>query len=187
MADIWQTLAEACQTLGISQRTLYRRIDKDEIESKLEDKRRMVLVSLPDDKLMADSMADVADTDITALKDENEDLKQQLQERDSQIDELQAESQNLRELLDEKSSQLHDAEKQAILTDELSADKERLQQQLDELQEDLRQSKERADTITLTLTQQLEQARQPFWRRWRKQKKALPAATIDMGKVEDEG
>ncbi len=38
---------EKWQTLNISQRTLYRRIDKGDVESKLEDGRRLIRIILP--------------------------------------------------------------------------------------------------------------------------------------------
>lgn len=162
MADTWQTLTQACQTLGISQRTLYRRIDKGEIETKLEDNRRLVLASLPDGKPIADVADTMADTGIAALKDQNDELKQRLKEKDSQIAEL--------------TEKLHDTEKKAILADELSADKERLQQQLDvkdgqivELQKTLQQAQ-----VNLDHNQQLlAYAQLPWWRKLGR--KALPA------------
>jgi len=48
MATAWQTLEEAALTLGISSRTLHRRISKGEFQTRLEAGRREVLVSIPD-------------------------------------------------------------------------------------------------------------------------------------------
>ena len=48
MAYAWQSVEEAAVTLGISTRTLHRRISKGEVETRLEDGRREVLVCLPD-------------------------------------------------------------------------------------------------------------------------------------------
>ena len=49
--------------------------------------------------------------------------------------------------------------------------------QINKLQEELRESRERSDTIIMTLTRQVQDAQQlatywqqPFWRRWGKQK-----------------
>lgn len=79
MAKKWQTVADACHILGVSQRTLYRRIKKGEIESKLESGRRLVLI---DDSQVTDSVASVADMADTALleqvKSENEHLRDQV-------------------------------------------------------------------------------------------------------------
>jgi len=50
--------------------------------------------------------------------------------------------------------------------------------QINKLQEELRESRERSDTIIMTLTRQVQDAQQlasywqqPFWRRWGKQKR----------------
>jgi hypothetical protein len=48
VAYAWQSVEEAAVTLGISARTLHRRISKGEVETRLEDGRREVLVCLPD-------------------------------------------------------------------------------------------------------------------------------------------
>jgi hypothetical protein len=50
MAYAWQSVEEAAVTLGVSSRTLHRRISKGEVETRLEDGRREVLVCLPDDE-----------------------------------------------------------------------------------------------------------------------------------------
>src|SRR3954470_11481458 len=48
MANAWQTVEEAALTLGISSRTLHRRIARDEVETRLENGRREVLLTLAD-------------------------------------------------------------------------------------------------------------------------------------------
>jgi hypothetical protein len=48
MAYEWQSVEEAAVTLGVSTRTLHRRISKGEVETRLENGRREVLVCLPD-------------------------------------------------------------------------------------------------------------------------------------------
>src|SRR5438105_2063726 len=48
MATAWQTLEEAALTLGISSRTLHRRLGKGEFPTRLENGRREVLVSIAD-------------------------------------------------------------------------------------------------------------------------------------------
>jgi outer membrane murein-binding lipoprotein Lpp len=47
MANIWQTMEEAALTLGVSSRTLHRRITKGEVETRLQNGRREVLVDVP--------------------------------------------------------------------------------------------------------------------------------------------
>ncbi|MEA2736450.1 MAG: hypothetical protein QOE14_2901, partial [Humisphaera sp.] len=74
MAEAWQTLEEAALTLGISSRTLARRLARGEFETRMENGRREVLVVIdqPDPSLerlaaagrtrsaMADDLADTA-------------------------------------------------------------------------------------------------------------------------------
>jgi hypothetical protein len=66
MATAWQTLEEAALTLGISSRTLHRRLAKGEFETRLENGRREVLVVIPDPEPIAgsESWAPVADNDL---------------------------------------------------------------------------------------------------------------------------
>jgi hypothetical protein len=48
MATAWQTVEEAALTLGISSRTLHRRMSRSEFETRLENGRREVLVVIPE-------------------------------------------------------------------------------------------------------------------------------------------
>lgn len=48
MAQAWQSVEEAAVTLGISVRTLHRRISRGEVLTRLENNRREVLVEVPD-------------------------------------------------------------------------------------------------------------------------------------------
>src|SRR5690606_16636897 len=62
MAQAWQTVEEAALTLGISVRTLHRRMAKGELQSRLEAGRREVFVEIPDpEPLTTDTPADEAD------------------------------------------------------------------------------------------------------------------------------
>ena len=72
MATAWQTLEEAALTLGISSRTLHRKIVKGEVQSRLENGRREVLVAIEEpqsasETLLSDESADMAD--ISAVLD----------------------------------------------------------------------------------------------------------------------
>src|SRR6185437_14252450 len=72
MATAWQTLEEAALTLGISSRTLHRKIVKGEYPSRLENGRREVLVAIeepqiPEQTPLSDESADLAD--ISAVLD----------------------------------------------------------------------------------------------------------------------
>src|SRR5687768_11772662 len=53
MAEAWQTLEEAALTLGISSRTLHRRLARGEFQTRMENGRREVLVVIhqPDPSL----------------------------------------------------------------------------------------------------------------------------------------
>ena len=74
MADTWLTMTDACQTLGISERTLRRRIEQGKIESKLEDGRRLILAD--SDGQMADTLVDKRL--LEQLRSENEYLRDQV-------------------------------------------------------------------------------------------------------------
>jgi len=63
VAYAWQSVEEAAVTLGVSTRTLHRRISKVEVETRLENGRREVLVCLPDpEPEVAEEPADVSDS-----------------------------------------------------------------------------------------------------------------------------
>ena len=67
MATAWQTLEEAALTLGISSRTLHRRLARGEFETRMESGRREVLISITEPELPPQSqpaadMSDMADT-----------------------------------------------------------------------------------------------------------------------------
>ncbi len=85
-SDNWYTIAEAVGVLGVSDRTIRRRIDKGELETKLEGKVRYIRIdsmssTMPDDMSSREL--------INQLKSENERLAQQLSEKDKQIEGLQ--------------------------------------------------------------------------------------------------
>ncbi|MCC6422728.1 MAG: hypothetical protein IT447_04565 [Phycisphaerales bacterium] len=54
MASAWQTLEEAALTLGVSSRTLHRRITKGEVQTRLNNGRREVLVEIVEPEPAAD-------------------------------------------------------------------------------------------------------------------------------------
>lgn len=62
MPYAWQSVEEAALTLGVSSRTLHRRISKGEVETRLENGRREVLVCLPDPEGEEEPQAPFADT-----------------------------------------------------------------------------------------------------------------------------
>jgi len=140
-------LTESCQKLSISQRTLYRRIDKGEIESKLENGKRWVLAALPDNEEMAelsDNLATVVDTEeIERFKQEITGLEQSIKQQTAKIAALETANDNLRSQITEKDHQIADLHRVIAVA----------QNQAHQL---------------------IERMQMPFWRRWLKQK-ALPA------------
>jgi len=100
----WQTVAKACQYLAISQRTLYRRIDKGEIESKVENGRRYVKIDLPNDNDMADSLdSEISRELIDTLKQENENLRKQVDQQQAIIMQLSRNQQMMLESAEQKT------------------------------------------------------------------------------------
>ena len=85
-SDNWYTIAEAVGILGVSDRTIRRRIDKGELETKLEGKVRYIRIDMAS-SIMPDGMS--SRELINQLKSENERLAQQLLEKDRQIENLQ--------------------------------------------------------------------------------------------------
>lgn len=60
MASAWQSMEEAAITLGVSSRTLHRRITKSEVETRLVNGRREVLVTLADPPTASASTSDTS-------------------------------------------------------------------------------------------------------------------------------
>lgn len=67
MAYAWQSVEEAALTLGVSTRTLHRRISKGEVETRLENGRREVLVCLPDPEPEAEATPEPAPVSETLM------------------------------------------------------------------------------------------------------------------------
>src|SRR5688500_2027936 len=57
MAEAWQTLEEAALTLGISSRTLHRRLARGEFQTRMESGRREVLVVIEERDPSLDRLA----------------------------------------------------------------------------------------------------------------------------------
>ena len=99
MATTWLSTIEACRVLGISQSTLRRRIDKGEIDSKLEDGKRLILV-ITDNQLITNLPEQAL---LQQLQDENADLRQQIEYLKEQSSEKDKQIENLQKHLDEAS------------------------------------------------------------------------------------
>jgi hypothetical protein len=84
MATAWQTLEEAALTLGISSRTLHRRIVKGEFETRLENGRREVLIAVPQPP---PALSDVSDDAVQTSGDVVE-FAEQSQAADAPADDI---------------------------------------------------------------------------------------------------
>jgi predicted site-specific integrase-resolvase len=104
MDQKWVTVTDACQRLAISQRTLYRRIDKGLIQSKLDNGKRFILIDLPSDKEKADNFDDMANRElIDSLKSENENLRKQVDQQQAIIMQLSRNQQLMLESKEQKA------------------------------------------------------------------------------------
>ena len=96
-SEEWRTIAELAAQLGVSDRTVRRRIENGEYEAKKEGRKLLVRV----DKLDTQSgiVADMVSKDdlIGILKTQVADLKTQLQQKDRQMEMLQEELGHARE------------------------------------------------------------------------------------------
>ena len=90
----WVTISEATVMLGVSERTMQRRIANGSIEAKVEGKKRYVNIATEGDN---------DDNGVTSMSDKDgmiKWLKNELEERNKQIDRLQEEIKNNRERSD---------------------------------------------------------------------------------------
>lgn len=97
MTGQWKTLKEAGEILGVSESTIRRRIKQDDIQSKVENNKRLILIQ--EVNQMTGQMTEYAHlkTENERLLQENAELKEQLKHRDSQLqvkDEQTAEASN---------------------------------------------------------------------------------------------
>jgi hypothetical protein len=83
MATAWQTLEEAALTLGISSRTLHRRLARGEFETRMEHGRREVLISITEPEMsdvsaVLNAATDTSDNaeefDETGSTDDNQEM-----------------------------------------------------------------------------------------------------------------
>ena len=134
----WLTVPEACQALGVSERTLRRHIDQGKYETQLEKGRRLVCLSVEGDRVTADTQADRTMT--AQLRSEIEHLRDMVSERDRQIQQLMAE-------LTEANQQRNEADRRSdTIILQLTKQTERLSEQLTDGRnqlEDLRTERKR--------------------------------------------
>lgn len=121
MTDEWLTMTEAAAKLGVSERTVQRRVANGDYKTKTENSRKYVYVGDADvnadtdstDEQTADSFDDVSDKVIIKMQQEKVEMQKE------QI--------------------------------------EHLKQLLDDALRDTRESKERSDTIVLSITRQMDE------------------------------
>ena len=84
--DKWYTIMEACHLLGVSRRTLERRIKQGELKSELREGMRYVYLDINADMSQDQSqlLSQLQNENIRLLSDIT-DLKQQLREKDEQL------------------------------------------------------------------------------------------------------
>jgi len=80
MSENWVTISDAAHSLGVTERTIYRRIKEGKIEVKIEDTKRYVKIDPAE--TITDEESDIMSKDelIEHLKDENKYLRQKLDE-----------------------------------------------------------------------------------------------------------
>lgn len=110
----WMTISEASVILGMSERTIWRRISEGKLEAKLDGNRRLVKIEVDDDK-----------SDIIGMTMSDKDalikwLRNELDEKNEQIQRLQMELKQNRERSDAIIMRL---------TEELEAQRRLLEQQ----------------------------------------------------------
>ncbi len=101
--DEWRTIAELAAELGVSDRTIRRRIDDGKYETKKEG--RKILIKLDKIDTESGAMADKVSKDelLDILRDQVADFKAQLQGKDKQIEKLQGQLDRTNEALAEAS------------------------------------------------------------------------------------
>ena len=127
----WLTMSDTVATLGVSERTIQRRVKAGRLETKL-DANGHKLIFLSDEEL-------------STLVGDND--------RQIEADKLRAEIASLKAQLEEKDAMI------SVLQERLAVADQQL---------------ERQQILSLNQQRLLEQANEPFWRRWFKHK-ALPA------------
>ena len=143
MTDEWLTMTEAAARLGVSERTLHRRIATLNLKTKTEGGREYVLLPNDGKETAVDNKDDGTQDDVS---DKDTIIRMQQEQIEMQQDRIEAQQGEI----------------------------ERLHKLLDDALKDVRESKERADTIVLSLTQPLDDRvkmiedmhqRQPLWQK----------------------
>jgi excisionase family DNA binding protein len=146
--DKYISISETAKRLGVSERTVYRRIDKGEIKTTELGEKRVVL---------AESLTDMSQ-DNALLMQQLEAERDMFRQRVSQLeDELE-----------------HEEEKREADSDYWKKRLEEKDKQIEKLQELLAESSHRHDTVVMQLTKIVEYQQQPFWRKLFQRKRLPP-------------
>ncbi len=137
-SDKYLTLTEVAAKLGVSERTIRRRIDKGEIGAEKFDGKLMVV---------ADSITELTEMDTYVNRDKTSLIK----ELQQTVSSLRRQVAALEEQLENKNTQLKEKDVDLRRKDEQMAE-----------------SGQRHDTVVLQMTRLVEYHQQPFWRRWRR-------------------
>jgi excisionase family DNA binding protein len=137
-SDKHLTLTEVASKLGVSERTIRRRIDSGGIGAEKVDGKLMVV---------ADSITELTELDTHANRDNT-----------SRIRELQQTVSSLRQQVSALEDKLEDRDAQLR---EKDADLRRKDEQMAE-------AGQRHDTVVMQITRLIEYHQQPFWKRWRR-------------------
>ncbi len=147
--DKYISISETAKRLGVSERTVYRRIDKGDIETVELGEKRVVL---------AESLTDVSQ-DNTLLIQQLEEERDMLRQRVSQLE----------------SALEHEKEKREADSDYWRTRVEEKDKQTEKLQEQLGEAGHRHDTVVMQMTRIVEYQQQPLWRKLF-QRKQLPSS-----------
>lgn len=144
ISDKYLTLTEVAAKLGVSERTIRRRIDKGEIGAEKLDGKLMVV---------ADSITELTELGIYVNRDKASLIKG-LQQT---VSSLRRQVAALEEQLEDRNAQLR--EKDAYLRRK---------------DEQMAEAGQRHDTVVMQMTRLVEYHQQPFWKRWRRKQLPEP-------------
>ena len=144
-SDKYLTLTEVATRLGVSERTIRRRIDRGKIGAEKFHGKLMVV---------AESITDLTELDTYVNRDKSS-LIRELQQT---VSSLRRQVVALEEQVEDKDAQLK----------EKDADLRRKDEQMAE-------AGQRHDTVVMQITRLVEYHQQPFWRRWRRKQLPGPA------------
>ena len=143
--DKYLTLTEVATKLGVSERTIRRRIDNGDIEAEKFHGKLMVV---------ADSITDIPELDTSINRDKSSLLK----ELQQTVSTLRQQVTALEEQVADKDAQLKEKDADLRRKDEQTAE-----------------AGQRHDTVVMQMTRLVEYHQQPFWKRWRRKELPGPA------------